>query len=91
MVPTKEAPMANYRLYELDDAGHICRVIILEAPDDRQAIALSKEVYNIHGLELWSGARIISTLPPNVRPRVEPVPEIEKPSPSVKSTCKSPG
>ena len=53
--------MCGYRLYILNDKGHIRSAIDLECEDDAHAIHLAETSLNAP-LELWQGARLVKKL-----------------------------
>ncbi len=55
--------MTDYRLYFLDDKGHIRDVVELECPDDDQAISDAQHHVDGMDLELWQRARMVTKLP----------------------------
>ena len=54
--------MSDYKLYFLDDTGHIARAMDLECHDDIEAIALARSYPCKHGIELWQRARKVGTV-----------------------------
>ena len=56
--------MSEYKLYFLDDAGHIARAMDLECRDDRDAIAAAHAHPGEHGAELWQSARKVGDVAP---------------------------
>jgi hypothetical protein len=51
--------MLDYRLYFLDDAGHIRGVVELHCPNDGEAIALAETHGDGRPMELWRRDRWI--------------------------------
>ena len=50
--------MPHYRLYPLDQGGHVCDPPnIIEADSDADAIAQAMQLVNGHDLEIWDQAR----------------------------------
>jgi len=56
--------MPEYRLYLLDQHGHIARRKDLHVADDRQAIAEAKQFVDGRIVELWSGTDLIARIDP---------------------------
>jgi hypothetical protein len=54
--------MLGYRLYILDDAGHIVKAIEATYETDAQAIEWAKQQVDENDLELWTGARVVAEL-----------------------------
>ena len=48
-----------YRLCFLDRAGHVSRARTFDSPSDDHAIDYAVAVDQAHGLELWSGDRLL--------------------------------
>jgi hypothetical protein len=55
--------MADYRLYLMDDDGHILRGIDLAAPDDKEAFELVRLRDDPGDVELWCGTRKVASIP----------------------------
>lgn len=55
--------MAGYRLYFLDDTGHIRDADEWESEHDDHALAEAETRHDGRAMELWSGARVVSKLP----------------------------
>ena len=53
--------MADYRLYLLDEIGHIQRAIEIRAEDDSEAIGVARNSLNGESGELWSLDRKVSS------------------------------
>jgi hypothetical protein len=58
-----EPDMAGYRLYFLEDKGHIQKAMELECADDDEAIKTSERYRQGVDLELWQLARVVTKLP----------------------------
>ncbi len=56
--------MAEYRVYEIGDDGHIVRSTSLICRDDREAIEKASELAEGHVLEVWSCERFVMRLGP---------------------------
>jgi hypothetical protein len=54
--------MCGYRLYFLDRNGHIHSALNLECADDDHAIRLAREHGNGAPMELWQGARFVTSI-----------------------------
>jgi hypothetical protein len=59
--------MPEYRLYRLDEAGHIKGVIGFDGPDDDAAIAEAIRVDHAANIEIWAGARKVALIDPERR------------------------
>ena len=58
--------MGEYKLYVLDDAGHIMAPPrIIDAADDAAAVQTARQYLDGKDLELWLGARRVATLKPD--------------------------
>jgi hypothetical protein len=55
--------MPEYRAYAVGDDGHFSGYEPLVCADDREAIAKAKIVFQGHGVELWSGPRLVGSMP----------------------------
>ena len=55
--------MPEYRAYILDRARHIKGCEPLISADDDAAIVAAKRLVDGHDVELWQGARKVTTLP----------------------------
>jgi hypothetical protein len=56
--------MPLYRIYQLDDGGHISTPPkIVECADDQDAISKTAQVANGKTVELWEAARFIVRFP----------------------------
>jgi hypothetical protein len=53
----------EYRAYFLEHDGHFNGYEPLTCAGDTVAIDLAKRMVNRHGIELWSGARLVIVLP----------------------------
>ena len=51
--------MLDYRLYVLNQSGHVVDAAVLHCPDDRQAIDLALQAAIASDVELWLGDRKI--------------------------------
>ena len=57
------AAMPHYRLYPLDERGHVCDPPqIIEAKTDADAIAQAMQLVNGHDLEVWDMARRVGLI-----------------------------
>jgi hypothetical protein len=56
--------MATYRVYLLDETGHVTNRLDLESPDDETARERAKSLLNENGLELWLLDRHIAVFKP---------------------------
>ena len=54
----------EYRAYFVGHDGHFNGYEPLKCADDTVAIDLAKRMVNKHGIELWSGARLVVWLNP---------------------------
>jgi hypothetical protein len=52
----------DYRLYFVDDRGHIERALELETATDEDAIAAVQQYRNGKDLELWQRARVVAKI-----------------------------
>ena len=59
--------MLDYRLYFLDEQGHVRRGLDLECRDDAHAIAVVSEHLSDEAMELWQGARKVRVFEPASR------------------------
>jgi len=55
--------MHDYKLYYLDNAGHIVQAVALYADDDEAAVAVAESRRDQRRMELWSRARLVRELP----------------------------
>lgn len=51
--------MPEYRAYTVGDDGHIIGFEPLVCANDDEAIEKAKRLADIHGVELWSGDRLV--------------------------------
>ncbi len=59
----QQRPMPHYRLYPLDERGHVCDPPqIIEAKTDADAIAQAMQLANGHDLEVWDMARRVGLI-----------------------------
>ena len=56
-----DAAMAEYRVYILDQDGHVSRAIGFVCPDDEAAKKYARQFVDGHDVELWHGDRQIAT------------------------------
>ena len=56
--------MAEYRVYEIGDDGHIVKSTPLICTDDREAIEKARELAEGHVIEVWNGERFVTRLGP---------------------------
>jgi hypothetical protein len=54
--------MREYRIYSLDDKGHIIRAYPVECPDDVAAQREAMTLCEKSGVEVWEGARLVAML-----------------------------
>jgi hypothetical protein len=59
--------MLDYRLYFLDDAGHIQGVVEFDCADDAEAVALAQTYADGRPMELWRRDRWVRRLPGDER------------------------
>ena len=52
--------MAEYRLYNFDRDGRICRSVVFEGRDDDEAIRSAWRQAGDHEMELWSPAGLVA-------------------------------
>ena len=57
------AVMPEYRAYMVGDGGHISGYEPLECANDEEAIKKARILSQRHGVELWSGPRLVSSIP----------------------------
>jgi hypothetical protein len=55
--------MPEYRAYSLGEDGHFTGYEPLVCSNDGEAIARAKLLSQRHGVELWSGLRLVSSTP----------------------------
>jgi hypothetical protein len=65
MVPVRRglSGVEEYRAFFVGHDGHFNGYEPLTCADDTVAIDLAKRMANRHGIELWSGARLVTVLP----------------------------
>lgn len=51
--------MTDYRVYLLNDKGHILNDAAIVANDDAQAIEAAKKIVRARNVELWDGERLV--------------------------------
>jgi hypothetical protein len=52
--------MIPYRIYRLDDSGHIAGVIERDCPNDREALAAARQLAEPNApVEVWQRARCL--------------------------------
>jgi hypothetical protein len=56
-----DAAIAEYRVYILDQDGHVSRAIGFVCPDDEAAKKYARQFVGGHDVELWHGDRKIAT------------------------------
>jgi hypothetical protein len=54
--------MANYKLYCLDDGGHIVRRHDIQSADDLSALKEAYKYCGEYSIEIWDGARRVSAV-----------------------------
>jgi hypothetical protein len=52
-----------FRIYQIDDRGHICGADNVQCADDGEAIAAARAAAGRKGVEVWQGARQVAVLP----------------------------
>ena len=52
----------DYKVYRLDDTGHIVSREDIEAPDDEAAIEKARQFVDGHDIELWQLGRMVTLL-----------------------------
>lgn len=58
--------MAGYRVYRVDESGHIQGMPdIIECDDDDAALVEAQRFVDGCGVELWDGARKVASFPPD--------------------------
>jgi hypothetical protein len=55
--------MVGYRLYFLDENGHIRSALEADCADDDTALAWAAEQLDGRAVELWRGSRLVAKLP----------------------------
>jgi hypothetical protein len=55
--------MPDYRVYTVGDDGHFNGYEPLVCADDEEAITKAKILAHSHGVELWCGLRLVSSIP----------------------------
>jgi len=60
--------MLDYRLYFLDDAGHIQGVVEFDGSDDADALAQAEGYADVRAMELWRRDRWIRRFPGGEHP-----------------------
>jgi len=63
--------MAHYRLYVLDDEGHIRRGIDLECADDEEAVTRAAHLADGCAVEVWEKTRRVRRLPASNAPSAQ--------------------
>jgi len=53
----------EYRLYTVGDDGHLTGFEPLVCANDEEAIAKAKNLAQRHRVELWSGSRLVKSMP----------------------------
>ena len=51
--------MTDYRVYILNDKGHIQSDTVIVSADDAQAIEAAKKIVGARNVELWDGERLV--------------------------------
>lgn len=51
--------MTDYRVYILNDKGHIQGDSLIVSEDDAQAIEAAKKIVRARNVELWDGERLV--------------------------------
>lgn len=52
--------MEGYRAYILGPDGHVQDRVDIECNDEAEAIRLTKQLANLHGVELWQLGRFVA-------------------------------
>ena len=55
--------MPEYRAYAVGDDGHFSGYEPLECANDEEAIKKARILSQRHGVELWSGPRLVGSIP----------------------------
>jgi hypothetical protein len=55
--------MPEYRAYAVDDDGHFDGYEPLLCDNDEDAIAKARILAQRHGVEIWSGSRLVRSIP----------------------------
>jgi len=57
--------MTDYRIYKLDEDGHVFQAaLIATCRNDDEARASSEQCVSRYALEVWQGTRRVATIPP---------------------------
>jgi hypothetical protein len=57
--------MHDYRIFFLNDKGHVARpATIVECPDDEAALAQAQQFINGRAVEVWERARLVAHFDP---------------------------
>lgn len=51
--------MTDYRVYILNDKGHIQGDTLIVSADDAQAIEAAKKIVRARNVEIWDGERLV--------------------------------
>lgn len=51
--------MTDYRVYILNDKGHIQGDTLIMSADDAQAIEAAKKIVRARNVEIWDGERLV--------------------------------
>jgi hypothetical protein len=51
--------VTDYRVYILNDKGHIQGDTLIVSKDDAQAIEAAKKLVGVRNVELWDGERLV--------------------------------
>lgn len=51
--------MTDYRVYILNDKGHIQSDTLIVSDDDAQAIEAAKRLVGVRHVEMWDGERLV--------------------------------
>jgi len=54
--------MSGYKIYILDEKGHITLSYNFQGPDDLSALEESKKHSNNSAIEVWSGSRLVACI-----------------------------
>lgn len=54
--------MKSYRIYTLNELRRIVHARVIEARNDREVVADLASFENAHGIEIWSGSRLVGLI-----------------------------
>lgn len=55
--------MTDYRLYFIDESGHIKRVVELDCATEAEAVREAESHVGFMAMELWQRARVVTKFP----------------------------